>query len=108
MKEPTLLLVFLAAALSGCVSSSPAISKSSMGSLDIHVAAPEGVDVHRARIRVDGIFVGNVSRDLPVLFLKRGKHEIIVELAHMKIYQQEIQILGDPNHQYLEVNLEKQ
>ena len=108
MKAPTIALVSLVAALSGCVSSSPAISKSSMGNLDIHVTAPEGVDVHRARIRIDGTFVGNVSRDSPVLFLKRGRHEITVELAGMKSYQQEIQILGDPNHQYLEVDLEKQ
>ena len=93
--------------LSGCVSSGPAISKSSMGNLEVYVTAPQGVDVHPARIYVDGVFVGNVSQDLPVLYIKRGKHIVRVELADMKTYEQEISILGDPNHQFLDVTLEK-
>jgi hypothetical protein len=93
--------------LSGCVSTGPAISKSSMGNLEVYVTAPEGIDAHPARICIDGVFVGNVSRDLPVLYLKRGKHVIRVELANMQTYEQEIRILGDPNHQFLDVVLEK-
>ena len=93
--------------LAGCVSSGPAISKSTLGNLDVCVTAPEGVDVHPARICVDGVFVGNVSPELPVLYLKHGKHVVTVELAGMKTYQQEISILGAPNHQFLDVVLEK-
>lgn len=78
-----------------------------MGNLDIYVTAPEGVDVHPARICVDGTFVGNVSQELPVLYLKNGKHVVTVELVGMKTYEQEIVILGDPNHQFLNVALEK-
>jgi hypothetical protein len=107
MKISFITLLLVATFLCGCVSTGPAISKSTMGNLDVYVTAPEGVDVHPARICVDGVFVGNVSQDLPVLYLKRGKHVITVELAGMKTYRQEIDILGDPNHQFLDVPLEK-
>lgn len=101
-----LALLLAVAILPGCVDS-PAISKSTMGNLNVYVTAPEGIDVRLARIYVDGIFVGNVNQDMPVLFLKRGKRVIRVELADMKTYEQQIQILGDPNHQFLDVGLEK-
>jgi hypothetical protein len=102
-------IVFLVAvtAVGGCVCSDPAISKHTMGNLEVFVAGPQDVDVHPAQIYVDGIFVGNVSSTLPVLYLKRGKHTIRVELAGMKTYEQVISILGDPNHQFLDVPLEK-
>jgi hypothetical protein len=100
---PLLLVVTL---LGGCVSSGPAISKDTMGNLEVYVTAPQGVDMHPAQIYVDDIFVGNVSESLPVLYLKRGKHMIRVELAGMKTYEQTISILGDPNHQFLDVPLE--
>lgn len=107
MKTSSIALLLAAAMLGGCVTSGPAVSKSSMGNLEVYVTAPPGVDVHPARICVDGVFVGNVSQDLPVLYLKRGRHIIKVELADMKTYEQQISILGDPNHQFLDVKLEK-
>jgi hypothetical protein len=107
MKFSSLVLLLVATILGGCVDTGPAISKSSMGNLDVYVTAPEGFNVHPARISVDGVFVGNVSQELPVLYIKRGKHVIRVELAGMKTYEQEITILGDPNHQFLDVSLEK-
>ena len=107
MKTLSIAFLFAATILCGCVSTGPAISKSSMGNLDVYVTAPQGVDVHPASIFVDGGFVGNVSPDLPVLYLKRGKHVVRVELADMKTYEQQITILGDPNHQFLDVTLEK-
>lgn len=106
MKLSTIALLLAATMLGGCLSSGPAISKSSMGNLEVYVTAPPAVDVHPARICVDGVFVGNVSQDLPVLYLKRGKHVVTVELAGMKTYEQQITILGDPNHQFLDVILE--
>ena len=107
MKIPSIALLLAATLLGGCVSSGPAISKSSMGNLEVYVAGPQDVDIHPARILVDGVFVGNVSQNLPVLYLKRGKHTVTVELAGMKTYEQQISILGDPNHQFLDVILEK-
>ena len=107
MKTSCIALLLAVTMLGGCVTSGPAVSKSSMGNLEVYVTAPPGVDVHPARICVDGVFVGNVSRDLPVLYLKRGRHIVKVELADMKTYEQQISILGDPNHQFLNVTLEK-
>ena len=107
MKSSFVVLLFAVTILTGCISDGPAISKSSMGNLDVYVSAPQGVDIHPARICVDGVFVGNVSQELPVLYLKRGKHVIRVELTGMKTYEQEIQILGDPNHQFLDAVLDK-
>ena len=107
MKTSFIALLFAVTILCGCISTGPAISKSSMGNLEVFVTAPQEVEVHRARIYVDGVFVGNVSETLPVLYLKRGKHTVRVELAGMKTYEQVIDILGDPNHQFLDVPLEK-
>jgi hypothetical protein len=107
MKTPFVVCLLAATVLCGCISTGPAISKSSMGNLEVYITAPQGVDVQLASIYVDGVFVGNVSQDLPVLYLKRGKHVVRVELAGMKTYEQEIDVLGDPNHQFLDVTLER-
>lgn len=105
--RPSLLISVLAALiLSGCATG-PAISKKTSGNLEINVSAPQGMSVRLARIYVDGVFVGNVSSSMPVLFLKRGQRTIRVELAGTKPYEQRIDILGDPNHQVLNVTLEQ-
>lgn len=108
MKTSFILMLATATVLSGCISAGPAISKRSMGNLEVYVTAPQDVKVQSASIYVDGVFVGNVSRDLPVLYLKRGPHVISVQLAGMKTYEKRIDILGEPNHQFLDVSLEKQ
>ena len=54
-----------------------------------------------------GVFIGNVSQSRPIHFLKRGVRAIRVELPGTKTYEQGIDILGDPNHQVLNVMLEK-
>lgn len=63
--------------------------------------------MHLAQIYVDGIFVGEVSGSFTVLYLKRGKHVIRVELEGMKPFERGIAILGEPNHQILDVTLDK-
>ena len=98
--------VLAALALCGCVSG-PALSKSTTGNLEINVVAPQDMSVSSARIFIDGVFIGNASQSRPVLFLKRGVRTIRVELAGTKTYEQSIDILGDPNHQVLNVTLEK-
>jgi hypothetical protein len=108
MKTPFVVCLLAVTILCGSVSTGPAISKSSMGNLEVYVTAPQGVDVQPASIYVDGVFVGNVSQDLPVLYLKRGRHVVRVELAGMKTHEKRIDILGDPHHQFLDVSLEKQ
>lgn len=103
----SLSVLLLVTLLTGCVDVSPAISKTNMGNLEIAVAVPPDIDVRRASIYVDNIFVGNVSDRLPILYLKRGRHVVRVQLDGLKTYEQAIEILGDPNHQFLNVTLEK-
>ena len=107
MKTSRIILFVGLAALCGCVDMGPADSKSDMGNLEINVSAAEGVDVSAAGIYVDDVFVGNVSSRLPILQLKRGKHTVRVELEGAERYQQAITILGEPNHQVLNVMLKK-
>ena len=68
----------LATLLFSCVTS-PVISKSKMGNVEIQVIAPEGMDVRRAELFVDDLFVGNATDDLPVLTLRRGERTIRAE-----------------------------
>jgi hypothetical protein len=104
----SLIIVFVASVfLCGCVDMGPAISKRTFGNLEINVLAPQGVDVHFAQIFVDDVFIGNVSDEMPILFLKRGERTVRVVLSGTKTYQQSIDILGDPNHQVLNITLEK-
>jgi hypothetical protein len=93
--------------LCGCAVTGPAISKGTTGNLEINVSAPQGMEVRSARIVVDDVFIGNVSEHMPVLFLKRGARKIRVELPGARTYEQNVDILGDPNHQVLNILLEK-
>jgi hypothetical protein len=102
-------MLFLAGSLllGGCIGMGPAISKDTTGNIEINVRAPEGVDVRSARLFVDDVFIGNASERMPVLFLRRGLRTIRVELPGTKPYRESVGILGDPNHQVLNVTLEK-
>src|SRR5437773_6909913 len=103
MKSSLVALFFSVALLSGCVATGPAVSKSTSGNLEINVSAPQGMEVRAARVHVDGVFICNVSERMPVLYLKRGRHTVRVELEGTKSYEQVIAILGDPNHQVLNI-----
>ena len=107
MRSFRITLLLVPVLLCGCIASGPAISKGTMGNLEVSVTAPQGIDMRAARIYVDGVFVGNVSERLPVLYLKRGKHVVRVQHEGTKTYEQAIEILGDPNHQFLNVALEQ-
>lgn len=101
------LVSFLAAlVLCGCVTG-PAVSKNTTGNLEINIFAPEGLSVSYAQLYVDGVFVGNASKTKPILYLRRGVRTIRVELPGTKAYERTIDILGDPNHQVLNVTLEE-
>jgi hypothetical protein len=91
--------------LCGCADFGPAISKTNLGNLEINITAPEGLDTHAARIYIDDVFIGNVSSRMPILQLKRGKHVIKVEIEEAEAYTESITILGEPNHQVLNVAL---
>ena len=124
-KEHTMVRVLmsslLVASVLGCAASGPAISKSSMGNLEINVfvvriepgaksdAGLEHVKASsRHEVYIDDDFVGTVTPQKPVLYLKRGEHVVRVESPGFRVYEKTIRILGEPNHQVLNVILEKE
>ncbi len=91
----------------GCIGFSPAVSKTDKGNLEVNISAPEGLDARTARIYIDDAFIGNVSSRMPILQLKRGKRTVKVELEDADTYSESITILGEPNHQVLNVTLKR-
>jgi hypothetical protein len=77
--------------------------KTNLGNLEINITAPDGLDSRAAGIYIDGVFIGNVSSRMPILQLKKGEHIVKVELEGAESYIESITILGDPNHQVLNV-----
>jgi len=90
----------------GCASTS-VVSKSTMGNLEIYVLTTEGRQLNNAEIYLDGGFIGNQTGRLPVIYAKRGERLIRVECPGFKPYEKKVMILGDPNHQVLNIVLEK-
>jgi hypothetical protein len=93
--------------LCGYADFGPAVSKTDMGNLEVNILVPEGLDARTARIYVDDVFIGNVSSRMPILQLKRGKRVVRVELEGADSYTESITILGEPNHQVLNVALKR-
>ena len=85
----------------------PAVSKTNAGSLEINLTAPEGMDIRAARVYVDNVFIGNVSGQTPILQLRCGKRVVKVELEGADRYIESITILGEPNHQVLNIALKR-
>jgi len=98
----------LLSALTGCLTTDSIVSKSRLGNLQIEVLFPDGAPTPPAGLYVDGSFVGNINPKMPVIYARRGLRTIRVEAAGYTSYEQTIQILGDPNHQFLDVRLEQQ
>ena len=114
-KEPDMkprVYVLMAAVLAvigaGCVETGPVITKAEQGNLQIEIVAPKDTDLTQAEIYLDGVFVGNVSSTMPVLHARRGVRTIRVLASGYKPYEKQITILGEPNHQVLNVKLEKE
>lgn len=104
----SIILLGICLVLSGCVYPGPAVSKSSLGNLEINVKTQDGEYVKDADLLLDGVFVGNLSYRLPIIHAKRGERLVRVECPGFKPYERKITILGDPNHQVLNVVLEKE
>jgi len=92
--------------LAGCVNGGPVISKSAMGNLEITVRRPDGGISSAANLYIDSLFVGNVSSHKPIIYVRRGERTIRVEAQGYKTYEKKINILGEPNHQVLNIFLE--
>ena len=91
----------------GCVTTGPVVSKSRLGNLQISVSFPKGVPEQRADLYLDGLFIGNVSPDMPVIYARRGSRTVRVKAPGCETYVKTVTILGDPNHQVLNVHLRK-
>lgn len=104
-KSPLPMIISLL--LAGCAPTSPFISKAKMGNLEINVSGPQGVDTSQVRIYVDGQFIGNASTRLPVLHVKTGERTVRAELNGFPPVEQRILIIGEPNHQVLNVLFKK-
>ena len=99
-------LLLLFPIMAGCAATGPAIRKSEIGNLELNVYGPEHAHVARADIYLDGLFIGNATPEMPVLYMRRGERMVRVVLPGYKPYKRKINILGDPNHQVLNVFLE--
>ena len=100
-------VVLLAVIFSGCASTGPSISKSKMGNLAIYVHTPEEIDPRRAEIYIDELYIGDITPKKPVLYIKRGEHVVRIQLPGLKPVEKRIVVLGDPNHQVMNVFLER-
>ena len=107
MKEVMLVLA-VSLLLCGCVSTGPAICKSRLGNLEINVTGAGQPDLSKAELYLDGVFVGNLTPRLPVIHAKNGQRCVRVTCSGYRPYEKKIPILGDPNHQVLNVVLEKE
>jgi hypothetical protein len=103
-----MVLVGLCLVLAGCASSGPVVSKSELGNLEINVYTPDGERAKNAELHIDGLFVGNLTRRLPIIHARRGERTIAVKLEGYRPYERKITVLGDPNHQVLNIMLQKE
>ena len=103
-----LCLLSMVVILSGCITTGPIVSKSDMGNLELNVyTLDKETNSCFAEVYVDTIFIGNISSSRPILNLREGEHNIRIELKGHKVYEKKIFIAGEPNHQVLNVLLEK-
>ena len=108
LKWAAVKIVLLLVALSvSCVSESPAVSKSRYGNLEVVATAQEVKEPFFPAIFVDGKCLGSISYKKPVLYLRRGLRQIRVESPGYEPWEGEVYILGDPNQQYLHIQLKK-
>ncbi len=90
-----LLAVLLSCLLMAACASGPAVSKSRMGNCQVEVVVPKGADVRRASVFLDDLFIGNASKSMPVLQLRRGERTIRVEMPGFQTVEVVVTILGE-------------
>ncbi|MHC4265433.1 MAG: PEGA domain-containing protein [Planctomycetota bacterium] len=103
----TACVLFCLIYISGCIYHGPAVSKSTTGNLEVNVLGKDVV-YNNAELYIDGNFIGNITKNLPVLHIRRGQREIRIEAPGLKPYEKHIIILGRPNHQVINAFMEKE
>ena len=59
------------------------------------------------RVFLDNRFIGNASKEKPILYLRRGTYTIRVELQGYEKWEEKVRVLGSPTMQIINVNLLK-
>ena len=103
-----IILLGIGLLLSSCASPGPVVSKSRLGNLEINVDTPDGRPITNAELFLDGVFVGNLTQRLPIIHARRGERLVRVECRGFRPYERKITVLGEPNHQVLNIVLEKE
>ncbi len=104
----SIILLGISLLLSSCASPGPVVSKSRLGNLEINVDTPDGQAITNAELFLDGVFVGNLTQRLPIIHARRGERLVRVECQGFRPYEKKITVLGQPNHQVLNIVLEKE
>ena len=68
---------------------------------------PEDIDPRRAEIYIDELYIGDITPKKPVLYIKRGENLVRIQLPGFEPVEKRITVLGDPNHQVMNVFLER-
>lgn len=94
--------------LAGCFSQQITDSKACNGNLEINIVNKDMVEnIDNVEIFIDGKPIGNLSKSRPVLYLTTDKHVIEARHTGYKTVSKEITILGEPNHQVVNILLVK-
>lgn len=105
-----LLLVVALGFVASCVASGPAVSKKTHGNLEVEVewvGRGPGADEPYAEVIVDGNLLGHISKHRPVLYLRKGEHEVEVRSPGYVPWKRMLLIVGEPNRQFIHVVLRK-
>jgi hypothetical protein len=79
-----------------------------IGELVLDLSVPDGMKVSNAELYLDEFFIGNFKEKIFKLCLKRGVHTIRITLPGCEEYNSKIMLLGNPNHQVLNIELKRE
>jgi hypothetical protein len=102
---PFTVIPFLLVAMCSCETMP---TKQARGNFELTVEPVfEGETPLYPTVYVDRKFIGHATSYKPILYLRRGRHTIRVELDGYEPWEETITILGDPNQQVLHVKLRR-
>ena len=101
-----LIMFFVITGCGGCFQTRPVIQKSSHGNLEINILNDD-INSQEVELYLDGIPIGNLSNNKPVLHLREGLHTIRAKYRGYKDIERKIHIFTKPNHQVLNLRFEK-
>jgi len=83
-------------------------TKQAEGNFEISVSPlADGEKPLYPSVYVDKKFIGHATAHKPILYLRRGRHTVRVELEGYETWEKTIVLLGEPSQQVLHVQLKK-